>query len=147
AYEHTVAEVVTAGRPSLILFATPSFCQTGYCGPTLNLVKSVALDYEDEIGFVNVEPYELRMTENGLQPALDAEGQPRPVQAVLDYGIPVEPYLFLVDAEGDVSAKFEGVASDDELRAAIEDALAQAHLATAGRGGQPRRWRFASSVS
>ena len=57
------------------------------------------------------------------------------------------PYLFLVDAEGDVSAKFDGVVGDDELRAAIEDALAQAHLATAGRGGQPRRWRFASSVS
>jgi hypothetical protein len=66
---------------------------------------------------------------------------------VLDYGIPVEPYLFLVDTEGDVFAKFEGVVGDDELRAAIEDALAQAHLATAGRGGQPRRWRFASSVS
>jgi hypothetical protein len=126
AYERTVAEVVTAGLPSLVFFATPSFCQTGYCGPTVDLVKSVAIDYADRIGFVHVEPYELHMTANGLQPTLDADGQLQPVQAVLDYGIPVEPYLFVVDAAGDVFARFEGVVGEDELRASIEDALAHA---------------------
>lgn len=125
AYERTVAEVVTAGQPSLVFFATPAFCQTGYCGPTVSLVKSVALDYRDRVGFVNVEPYELHMTENGLQPRLDADGDLIPVQAVLDYGIPVEPYLFLVGADGNVFAKFEGVVGEDELRGALEDALAQ----------------------
>ena len=74
AFERTVGEVVTAGQPSLVFFATPAFCQTGYCGPTVNLVKSVAIDYQDEIGFVNVEPYELHQTENGLQPVLDEDG-------------------------------------------------------------------------
>ena len=44
--------------------------------------------------------------------------------AALDYGIPVEPYLFVVDAAGDVFAKFEGIVGGDELRAAIEDVLA-----------------------
>lgn len=126
AYERTIAEVVTAGQPSLVFFATPSFCQTGYCGPTVNLVKSVAIDYAGRIGYVNVEPYVLQMTGNGLRPVLDDEGQLQPVQAVLDYGIPVEPYLFLVDAQGDVFAKFEGVVGEDELRGAIEDVLAQA---------------------
>jgi hypothetical protein len=86
----------------------------------------VAVDYAGRIGFVTVEPYELQVTENGLQPALDAGGQLQPVQAALDYGIPVEPYLFVVDSAGDVFAKFEGVVGEDELRAAIEEALAQA---------------------
>ena len=125
AYERTIGEVVTSGQPSLVFFATPSFCQTGYCGPTVSLVKSVALDYRDRVGFVIVEPYELHLTENGLQPRLDDDGNLIPVQAVLDYGIPVEPYLFLVDAHGDVFAKFEGLVGEDELRGAIEDALAQ----------------------
>ena len=71
-------------------------------------------------------PYELHVTENGLQPRLSPEGRLQPVQAVMDYGIPVEPYLFVVDAEGDVFAKYEGVVGADELRAAIEDVLAQA---------------------
>ena len=126
AYERSVAEVVTAGQPSIVLFATPAFCQTGTCGPTVDLVKAVAQEYEDRVGFVNVEPYRLHMTENGLQPELSAEGQLQPVQAVLDFGIPVEPYLFVIDAEGDVFARFEGVVGEDELRAAIEDVLAAA---------------------
>ena len=126
AYSQTVAEAVTSGRPSLVFFATPAFCQTGFCGPTIELVKSVAREVEDRVSFVNVEPYELQETPNGLQPVLDADGRLRPVSAARDYGIPVEPYLFVVDANGDVFAKFEGVVGGDELRAAIEDVLAAA---------------------
>ncbi len=124
AYDKSVAETVTSGRPSLVFFATPAFCQTGFCGPTVELVKSIARENEGAIEFVNIEPYELHTTENGLQPLLDEEGQLQPVQAALDYGIPVEPYLFLIDAEGKAFAKFEGIVGGDELRAAIEDVLA-----------------------
>lgn len=126
AYDTTVAEAVTSGRPALVFFATPAFCQSGLCGPTVELVKSVAREYEAELEFVNVEPYQLRMTENGLQPLLDEDGQLQPVPAAVEYGIPAEPYLFVVDAEGDVFARFEIVVGGDELRAAIEDVLSDA---------------------
>jgi hypothetical protein len=72
---------------------------------------------------VNVEPYELHLTENGLQPRLTAEGQLQPVEAALEWGIPVEPYLFLLDAQGRVFTKFEGLVGGDELRAAVADVL------------------------
>ncbi len=124
AYDKTVAESVTSGRPALVFFATPAFCQTGFCGPTVELVKQVARDYEGAVEFVNIEPYHLYMTDNGLQPSLDEAGQLQPVQAAIDFGIPVEPYLFVVDATGKVFAKFEGIVGGDELRAAIEDVLA-----------------------
>jgi hypothetical protein len=124
AYDKTVAETVTSGRPSLVFFATPAFCQTGFCGPTVELVKGVAREYAGELEFVTVEPYELHLTENGLQPLLDADGQLQPVEAAVEWGIPVEPYLFLLDAEGHVFAKFEGIVGDEELRAAVEDVLA-----------------------
>jgi hypothetical protein len=123
AYDKTVAETVTSGSPSLVFFATPAFCQTGFCGPTVELVKSVAREHEGEVEFVNVEPYELHMTENGLQPRLTDEGQLQPVPAALEWGIPVEPYLFLLDAEGRVFARFEGIVGGDELRAAVADVL------------------------
>ncbi len=124
AYDKTVAESVTSGKPSLVFFATPAFCRTGFCGPTVELVKSVVREYEGAIEFVNVEPYALQVTDNGLQPLLDEAGQLQPVQAALDYGIPVEPYLFVVDAQGKIFAKFEGIVGGDELRAAIADVLA-----------------------
>jgi len=126
AYDSSIAEAVISGRPSIILFATPAFCQSGVCGPTVELVKSVAREYEGRLDYVNVEPYELQVTENGLQPVLDRDGQLQPVAAAIDYGIPVEPYLFVVDADGNVFAKFEAIVGGDELRAAIEDVLAEA---------------------
>ena len=123
AYDKTVAETVTSGRPSLVFFATPAFCQTGFCGPTVELVKSVAKEHPEALEFVNVEPYHLQMTDNGLQPLLGEDGQLQPVDAALEWGIPVEPYLFLLDEEGKVFAKFEGIVGGDELRAAVEDVL------------------------
>jgi hypothetical protein len=126
AYDSTIAEAVTSGRPALVFFATPGFCQSGYCGPTVELVKSVAREYEDRVEFVSVEPYRLEPTANGLQPVLDVDGRLQPVAAAAEYGIPVEPYLFVVDAAGDVFARFEGIVGGDELRAALEDALAEA---------------------
>ena len=89
----------------------------------MEVVKSVAKDYADRVAFVNVEPYRLTETPNGLQPELDAQGNLQPVQAVLDYGIPVEPYLFVVDAQGDVFATFEGTVGTDELRETLDAVL------------------------
>jgi hypothetical protein len=126
AYDTTVAEAVASGRPSLIFFATPAFCQSGFCGPTVELVKSFAREHEDDLDLVIVEPYRLHMTDNGLQPLLDGEGHLQLVAAAVAYGIPVEPYLFVVDAGGDVFAKFEAIVGGEELRAAIEDVLAEA---------------------
>jgi len=123
AYDKTVAQTVGSGKPSFVFFATPAFCQTGFCGPTVELVKSVAKEHVGELEFVNVEPYALQMTENGLQPRLGEDGQLQPVEAALEWGIPVEPYLFLLDAGGRVFAKFEGIVGGDELRAAVEDVL------------------------
>jgi hypothetical protein len=110
----------------MVFFATPAFCQTGFCGPTVELVKSIAREYEGRVAYVNVEPYVLHETVDGLRPTLDADGHLQPVAAARDFGIPVEPYLFVVDAEGRVFAKYEGVVGADELRAALEDALAEA---------------------
>ncbi|MFN8620243.1 MAG: hypothetical protein U0869_05800 [Chloroflexota bacterium] len=123
-YSHTIKQAVTSGKPSAILFATPAFCQTATCGPTLDHVKAIAKDFKEQVIFVNVEPYQLKETPNGLQPALDADGHLQPVQAVTEWGLPTEPYLFIVDKDGKVFAEFEGILGEDEVRAALMDVTA-----------------------
>jgi hypothetical protein len=114
---------VGSGRPTWIVFATPAFCQTATCGPTLDIVKSVAPDYKDRVDFIHVEPYQLQQTEAGLQPLLSDQGQLQLVQSVIDYGLDTEPYQFLVDGAGLVRASFQGIASPDEIRAALDGVL------------------------
>lgn len=68
-----------------------------------------------------VEPYVLHETPNGPQPDLDEDGRLRLVDAAVDYGIPIEPHLFVVDAEGNVAATFAIVVGEEELRGALVD--------------------------
>lgn len=124
-YRHTIADAVTSGRPSVIFFGTPAFCQTAMCGPAIEHVKSIAAEYGERVIFVNVEPYRLQQTANGLQPLLGEEGQLQTVPAVEEWGLRTEPYLFVVYAGGLVSAKMEGPLDPQELRAEIEVALAE----------------------
>lgn len=114
-YELSVADALAQGRPFILVFATPAFCQSAQCGPTLDHVKEVAVTAPDDIAFINVEPYQLTFTEGRLQPVLDADGQLQPVAAVEEWGILSEPWMFAVDGSGIVRASFEGVVTDAEL--------------------------------
>jgi hypothetical protein len=102
------------------VFATPAFCQSAQCGPTLDRVKATAASAPDDIAFINVEPYQLAYTEGRLQPVLDANNQLQPVEAVNEWGILTEPWVFTVDGTGKVRGSFEGVIGEDELTAAIQ---------------------------
>jgi hypothetical protein len=81
------------------------------------------------LNFVHVEPYELHLAAGlhiggtPLQPTLDANGRPKLAAAVIEWGLPSEPYVFVVGSDGTVSAKFEGVAYHDELVAALDGLL------------------------
>ena len=118
-YETTVADALAEHTPFVLVFATPAFCQSAQCGPTLDRVKAVAESAPDDVAFINVEPYQLTYTEGRLQPVLDANNQLQPVDAVNSWGIVSEPWIFTVGKDGVVNGSFEGVVGDEELKAAI----------------------------
>ena len=118
-YETSIADGLAAGEPFVVAFATPAFCETRLCGPTLETVKAVARDYPS-ITFINVEPYKMAFKDGSLQPELDAENQLQPAEWTNAWGLRSEPYTFVVAADGTVAAKFEGVLGEDELRAALD---------------------------
>ncbi|OFW67758.1 MAG: hypothetical protein A2Z12_07465 [Actinobacteria bacterium RBG_16_68_21] len=107
-YQLSVADAVTSGRPTVVVFATPKFCQTAICGPTLDRVKEVADAYPD-VNFVHVEVYT----------NLDDPANLEVVPAVVEWGLPTEPWVFVIDAGGIVTAAFEGVVTPEELTAAL----------------------------
>ena len=122
-YALSIKDAIAAGKPFVLVFATPLFCTSGTCGPALELVKEVAPDYIGRVNFVHVEPYLLQVTDGRTQPALDVLGHPQSVRAVVEWGLPTEPYVFVVDADGKVAAKFEGMAYPDELTTALDAVL------------------------
>jgi hypothetical protein len=109
-YDMTVAEAVSAG-PSVVVFATPEWCTSRACGPMLDQVGAIAPDYPS-LNFVHVEVYEnIQVTDQNdliLVPAVE------------EWGLPTEPWLYVTDATGTVTAAFEGAVSDEELHAALD---------------------------
>lgn len=109
-YEMTVAEAVESG-PSVLVFATPAWCTSQSCGPMLDQVQELVPEYPG-LNYVHVEVYEnIHVTD-----PLDLVAVP----AVTEWGLPSEPWLYVTDSDGTVTAAFEGAVSDAELRAALE---------------------------
>ena len=117
-YETSEADALAAKKPFVLIFATPKFCQTATCGPTLDRLKPVAAAHP-EMTFINVEPYKLEDTNGSLQPVLTGQDL-TPVDATIAFKLSTEPYVFVVGADGKVSASFELVFSPAEIEAAIK---------------------------
>ena len=117
-YETSEADALAAKKPFVLIFATPKFCQTATCGPTLDRLKPVAAAHP-ELTFINVEPYKLEYTDGQLQPVLSGQDL-TPVEATNAFKLTTEPYVFVIGADGRVSATFELVFSPDEIEAAIQ---------------------------
>lgn len=123
-YRVSVKDAMAAGRPFVLVIATPLFCSSRTCGPTLDNVKAAAGAYKDRVAFIHVEPYKLKQVEGGLQPDLDANGGFQVVPSVDEWGLPTEPWVFVAAGDGTVAAKFEGAVGADELGQAL-DAVAR----------------------
>jgi hypothetical protein len=117
-YQTSEDAALAAKKPFVLIFATPKFCQTATCGPTLDKLKPVAAAHP-ELTFINVEPYKLQFTDGELQPVMTGANL-TPVDATLAFKLSSEPYVFVVGADGKVSASFELVFSADEIEAAIQ---------------------------
>jgi hypothetical protein len=109
-YELSIADAVANDRPTLIAFATPAFCQTALCGPTMETVKT-AVDGRENLDVVHVEPYDLPSAQAGTLV---------PLPIMFEWGLVSEPWIFVVDDDGTIAKGFEGTIGADELRAALD---------------------------
>lgn len=105
-YQMTVAEALTSGRPTVVTLATPAFCQTDICAPVVDSVEAVYDEYKDQANFIHLEIYK------DFQ-ALETADE------VTEWGLPSEPWTFVIDAEGNIVARFGGPVSPRELTEAL----------------------------
>jgi hypothetical protein len=117
-YQTSVSDALAAKKPFMLIFATPKFCQTAQCGPTLDLFKPIAAAHPD-VTFINVEPYKLQDVDGQLQPVLDANQQLQATDATNDWGLLSEPWIFAVDRDGIVRGSYELTITDAELNAIL----------------------------
>jgi hypothetical protein len=110
-HEWTIARAIQQGRPALVVFATPVFCVSRFCGPVTEMVEELAHRYDDRAVFIHVEIWE--------------EHDTRVNQAALDWlqapnGDLTEPWLFLIGADGRVVDRWSSMWSEAEVEAELQ---------------------------
>jgi hypothetical protein len=118
-YQTSVDQALAAHKPFVLIFATPKFCTSAQCGPTLDRIKPYVGKYPS-VTFINVEPYKLKLVDGSLQADMDAGGQLQTVAATDEWHLFSEPNVFVVNRDGIVTANFELIFSDAELTAALD---------------------------
>lgn len=112
----TVAEALQNGRPLVIAFATPLFCQTRFCGPLVDaVVRPLQEQFDDEVDFIHIEPFYLDE---------ERRGQFVAIPEMEEWGLRSEPWLMIVGPDGRLAAKFEGITDLAEVTPVLERVIA-----------------------
>jgi hypothetical protein len=99
-----------SGKPTVLIIATPQFCQSALCGPETDVVQSVSKSFAGRINFVHVEVYKDNKATTIQQQLLS----PGATQWRLDE----EPVIYYIDAAGLIRGRTIGPAYTSEVRAA-----------------------------
>lgn len=102
---------VLGKKPVALLFATPQLCQSRVCGPVVDIAAQLKATYGDRMTFIHQEVYVNNNPNKGLR---------EPLQR---FGLQTEPWLFVADRRGVVTARLEGSFGFDAMKTAIETGL------------------------
>ncbi len=116
-HDITIADAIASGKPSVVAFVTPAFCQTRFCGPVLqHVVIPTHRDYGDRVHVLHLEPFDLEAARQGTL---------TPTPTVQEWNLRSEPFIAVVDGQGRLAAKFEGIIDYSEIQQALDAILAR----------------------
>ena len=99
---------VLGKKPIVLVFATPALCQSRVCGPVVDVAQQVADEYEPKADFIHQEVYVDNEINKGIRPQLKA------------FGLPTEPWTYLIDKEGVIKDRLSGAYGVAELEEAMK---------------------------
>jgi hypothetical protein len=109
-HQSRIADAIAQGKPQVIVFATPKFCTSRVCGPVVDVVRTLLPAYGKQVVFIHQEIWQ------GSSPQKFSP-------TVEEWNLRSEPWIFVVDGQGIIRAKFEGLTTRRELEAAVRHML------------------------
>jgi hypothetical protein len=108
----TIARAIAEGRPALVVFATPAFCVSKFCGPVTDMVEDLSRRYDDRAVFIHVETWKDYDQQALNEAALD--------WLLMPNGEFTEPWLFLIGADGTIVDRWSSMWSEHEVETELE---------------------------
>jgi hypothetical protein len=118
-YTWSLDDALVQQQPTVFVMDSYAFRPNASCGGALGILHEVFIDYPG-LTIIHAEPWHMAMGRDGHMLELDPPEGPAVLTDYAEaWGIEEPPWVFIIDREGKVHAKFTGVIGSDELRAAI----------------------------
>lgn len=117
-HSETVAQAIASGRPALVVVSTPVFCVSRFCGPITDSVDALAAETGDDVAFIHIEvwrDYERNVLNRGAAEWIYPNQEGNDIH---------EPWVFLIGPDGTVIERWDNVATDADLQAAVDEVTA-----------------------
>jgi hypothetical protein len=111
----SLADAIAAHHAVVVYMGTPGYCQSRTCAPEVAAVQVAEAELRPKgVDFVHVETYEGGRPDN-----------PDPSKATLtatfrEWKLDTEPWVMVIDRNGNLAAKFSGATGGDEIIAAVQ---------------------------
>jgi hypothetical protein len=102
---------VVGKQPVALLFSTPQLCQSRVCGPVTDIALQMESKYGKKMTFIHQEVYVDNNPQKGLRPPLQ------------QFHLQTEPWLFVVNKQGIITARLEGSIGVREFENAVKSGL------------------------
>lgn len=108
----TVKQAMADGRPVLLVISTPTYCVSLFCGPITEMVADLARDYTDRASFIHIEVWKDFENQQLNEAAKEWIARGEDVN---------EPWVFLIGADGKITARWDNVATPGEIEPLLQE--------------------------
>lgn len=113
-HQVSIADAIRDKRYAVVVFSTPVYCVSRFCGPVTNMVQNLAKSYSGPADFIHVEvwqDFEAKVTSDAANAWLSHGGTLN------------EPWLFLVGPNGRILARWDNLFTEEEVTASLDDLI------------------------
>ena len=109
----TIADAIAAHEPAVVVFSTPVFCTSKFCGPVTDVIQGLAERYSDRAAFIHVEIYREYQQGNVVINQAAADWLYRNNDLT-------EPWVYLIDADGSIQDRWAVLFRTQDLESQLE---------------------------
>jgi hypothetical protein len=110
-HQATIAEAMAQHRAALVLFATPVYCRSQFCGPTTEWLERMAKTGPPDADYIHIEIYE---NYDKNQPNAAAK------QWVIRPNVASDPWLFLIAPNGTIKDRWGPLFDPAQVRSELK---------------------------
>ncbi len=115
-HQISIADALKEDKPLVVVFSTPVFCISQFCGPVTEMIAGLQAQYGNDANFIHIEIWKDFQAQTINDTAKEWLFRNNDLN---------EPWVFLIGKDGTILKRWDNVVTEGEVVPALKDAIAQ----------------------